>query len=83
MNELEALKTKVRQLSENPELLKLVGPSEDEQAAAEARLLSLDKLSRLCAWDKTPYQLTHTQSLARKRWGRIMTEQQVYESRYC
>ena len=80
--ELEALRTAVRKLSGNTVLLKLVGPSKEEERAALARLKRLDKLSRLCAWDKTPYQLTHIQSMARERWNRIMAEQQVYESRY-
>ena len=81
--ELEALKAAVRKLSGNPELLRLVGPSDDEQAQAEARLQRLDKLSRLCAWDKMAYCLTNIQRLARERWGRIMDAQQTHEARYC
>jgi len=81
MNELEQLKDAIRRLSTNPELLKMVGPSDEENAAAEARIKQLDALAPLCHWDDS-YRGGVVRE-ARECWDRVMFEQGRFEERYC
>jgi len=81
MNELEQLKDAIRRLSTNPELLKMVGPSDEENAAAGARMKQIDTLEPHCKWGLT-YANGETRN-ARERYHRIMAEQSRFEERYC
>jgi hypothetical protein len=72
----------VREWSNDPNLLHLIGPSEAENAAAEHRIKILDLISDSCCWDSV-YPPSGQAHLARERWKRIMAEQGEFERRYC
>jgi hypothetical protein len=71
----------VREMATNPELLKIVGPSQEELAEAASRIRTLDRISPLCQWD-LPYPSTINATTARHNWKRISDEQDAYEARY-
>jgi hypothetical protein len=79
--ELAQLKAAIRELSNNPELLHMVGPSTDEQEAAERRMKRLDDIDAACEWGSmTP---SASADRARREWGEIMEVQGAFERRYC
>lgn len=79
--ELDQLKNAVRLHSNNPRLLKMVGPSQQEDAEAKRRLEALDRLSPLCEWGETNPSFDAIRH--REQWDRIMKVQGEYERRYC
>lgn len=72
----------VREWSNDPNLLKLVGPSEAENDAAQWRIETLDKIEASCQWG-SQFPPTGQAALARDRWNRIWDEQTAFENRYC
>ena len=80
--ELEELRQAVREHSSNPILLRMVGPSVEEQAEAKDRLDRQDHISPACNWGKQDL-LTLAERAARERWHEIGAIQAIYEERYC
>jgi len=71
----------VRDRSNDRGLLKMVGPTPDELAAAEARLRALDLLHDQCQWGLMPCPNEQARD-ARERYNQIMDVQAVYEAKY-
>jgi hypothetical protein len=78
---LEQLKAAVREHSNNPILLRMVGPDEFEKGQAETRLKALDSLSPRCEWDSAAPSFSAAE--AREQWKRLMKRQGAFEARYC
>jgi hypothetical protein len=77
----EELAAAVRLRSDDPALLHIVGPSEEEQRAAAARIKQLDRLSPQCLWES--FLPDYRAQVARRSWARVMKLQQDFEERYC
>jgi hypothetical protein len=80
---LEALKRFIREAESLEEVLRLIGPTEEENAAAQARVEELDRLAPLCAFDKPIDLLDGDQRSARAVWNSIIMAQAEFEERYC
>ena len=77
---LAALTAAIRSAESLEELYRLIGPSEEENQKARARLKLLETVSEKCEWDKATIGLDAYK--ARDRYNQIMEEQAAYESRY-
>lgn len=77
---LESLTAAIRSAGSLDELLRLIGPSEEENQQARARLALLESVTAKCEWGNPSISLAAHQ--ARERYGHIMAEQIDYENRY-
>jgi hypothetical protein len=77
----ETLVAAIRNGAATDELKRMVGPSNEEIAAAKDRLSRLDALDEKCEWESTSPSVGAQQ--ARDRRGPIVREQSAYEQAYC
>lgn len=70
----------IRSASSLDELLRLVGPSDEENEQARSRLQALDRVSEACEWDKACPSPSAMR--ARERYHSILDAQAEYENRY-
>jgi chaperonin cofactor prefoldin len=84
--ELEELKQMIREaetLDDLNDLHHKVGGSDREKEEWMQRNQRLDALEPKCSWGKFESQCSSEELQARRAWNLIMSQQGVYESKYC
>ncbi|MEE8574943.1 MAG: hypothetical protein V3T30_05975 [Thermodesulfobacteriota bacterium] len=78
----EALADEVRRLSDNLELLHIIGPSRFELRESKNRRKKIDEISALCGWNKNYQECNEEEKEARNNFVWLIKREHDFELRY-